>query len=150
MIDNEGLGKMSFENLYQHSIDNADPDVILPLEYYNGSKINSKLYFDTFAHCEWVTAITIPEYYTEIGGEFAYSCNNLKYIYIPSTVSYIEWVPGSDCPNLEIIHYGGTVKSWINSVWWKTGGFWFYNESCIIYCSDGTVNPYTGEIIYYS
>ena len=80
MIDNEGQGKMSFENLNQHSIDNACPDVILPLEYYNGSKINSKLYYDTFAGCEWVTAITIPECYTEIGGEFAHRGDHILFI----------------------------------------------------------------------
>ena len=149
LIDADWSGYYSLENLEYCMIYDVNPDVILPLEYYEGNKINPELYYGTFAYCEWVTAITIPEYYTEIGGEFAYECPNLQYVYIPSTVTWIDNA-FSGCYNLEFIHYGGTVNEWCNSVWWKAALFRVDNYDCMIYCSDGIISCATGEVTYYS
>jgi hypothetical protein len=125
-----------------------NPDVILPLNYYKGNRISPEIYIEIFMGCDWVTSITVPEYYTAIGSCFAENCSNLQYVYIPSTVTYIDGWAFCNSYNLRMIHYGGTIKQWFNACKaWFTGEFRIDSYSCIIYCSDGWIDPYTGEII---
>ena len=84
-----------------------------------------------------------------IGCDLVAYCDNLRYIYIPSTVTFIDSWAFEGSYSLEVIHYGGTVEKWLDVSGMRVGMFRVDSENCTIYCLNGTIDATTGETVYY-
>ena len=113
---------------FQECMIEGDADLIIPTAL-NGTPVSKNLQHQTCMEAEWLTSLTIPEYFTEIGYYFAGECVNLKYVYIPSTVVSIAWDAFYGCVNLEVIHFGGTREQWDEL------GFILTNEHYTVICT---------------
>ncbi len=74
----------------------------------------------TFAQCDEVNNVVIPDGVEYIGdGAFAY-CDNMSSITIPSTVSYIGYYAFEECWHSKTV-FNGTINQWASIVfetWW--------------------------------
>jgi hypothetical protein len=130
--DGQGI---NFKNWDQCMI-SVPADVIMPTSLGWGS-INKGLYYETFYRNSEIQSLTIPEYYTAIGSYFASYCENLRYVYIPSTATYIASGAFEGCSSLEIIQYGGTMAEW--NALEKTAGWDPSTGNYTVYCTDGAI-----------
>ena len=67
------------------------------------------IYSDTFAGCEALTEIRLPEGLTAIHG-FAFKGTGISTVYIPASVTDMQYGVFADCPNLIRIECGASEK----------------------------------------
>ncbi len=106
--------------------------VVLP-DDFDGQNYNLGAY--AFCANQNVVEITISHGVTNLLPYCVSKCSNLQVVNIPSSVLLFNENVFSDCENLCLINYGGTIAQWEQIV--KLNKSWTNSSNCVVKCTDG-------------
>ena len=139
----------------------TDTDIVIP-SAYNGLPVKA-ISSGAFEGCTNIKSVKLGNKITDIMSD-AFSDCSLDSIYIPKSVTYIDWEAFS-YSTLKIVYYGGTISDWNNidylnpdtspeTAWLKAsryyyseteptevGNFWYYDENGAICIWDSVEAP---------
>ncbi len=89
-----------------------------------------------FAYCEDLVEVALGDG-TEVMEPYTFNgCINLKRIYIPVSMRYLDTTSFYECPNLEEIYYGGTKRQWLELMLLSGGPRFHHTSRAKVYCKD--------------
>lgn len=89
-----------------------------------------------FVNCSSLETVVIEGQIDTLGRESFKNCTNLKVIYLPETLTTIHPNALDGCDALEEIHFGGTVKEFLNiDFTWD----WMSAENVLVCCADDNI-----------
>lgn len=98
-----------------------------------------------FSGCTSLTEVTVREGVTSIGASAFYQCSGLTSIYLPSTITLINYNALKGCNSLTSITISATTPPTIYKNSWN----WSLNENnCPIYVPSGSVDTYKAANVW--
>lgn len=110
---------------------------LMDVDFLSNSNI-SNIGNQTFAWCENIQEIVLPDHLIMLGDDAFYHCGDLNTITIPATIESIGDTCFGGCTSLSIINYNGTKTQWSNVA--KGDGWNSGIPATVVHCSNGDID----------